>query len=64
MAAKKHNEKAEWINDITRELEGLEEGLKADLLKQHRKRYQTGKHQAMMEYMGSGSRNSPLFTTD
>ena len=23
---KKHNEKAEWINDMTRELEGLEEG--------------------------------------
>ena len=28
---KKHNEKAEWINDMTRELEGLEEGLKAEI---------------------------------
>ena len=28
------------------------------------KKYQTGKHQAMMEYMDSGSRNSPPFTTD
>ena len=37
MATKKHNEKAEWINDMTRELEGLEEGPRAkihiDLLK-------------------------------
>ena len=28
---KKHNEKAEWINDMTRELEGLEEGPKAKI---------------------------------
>ena len=28
---KKHNEKAEWINDMTRELEGLEEGPKAEI---------------------------------
>ena len=28
---KKHNGKAEWINDITRELEGLEEGPKAEI---------------------------------
>ena len=27
----KHNEKAEWINDMTRELEGLEEGPKAEI---------------------------------
>ena len=31
MATKKHNEKVEWINNITRELEGLEEGLKAEI---------------------------------
>ena len=65
---KKHNEKAEWINDMTRELKGLEEGSKAEihieLLKKTLKRYQTGKRQAMMEYMDSGSRNSPPFTTD
>ena len=67
-ANKKHNEKAEWINDTTRELEGLEEGPKAeihiDLLKTTLKKYQTGKRQAMMEYMVFGSRNSPPFTTD
>ena len=28
---KKHNEKAEWINHIRRELEELEEGLKAEI---------------------------------
>ena len=28
------------------------------------KKYQTGKRQAVMEYMVSGSRNSPPFTTD
>ena len=28
---KKHNEKAEWINNMTRELEGLEEGSKAEI---------------------------------
>ena len=28
---KRHNEKAEWINDMTRELEGLEESPKAEI---------------------------------
>ena len=28
---KKHNENAEWINNITRELEGLKEGLKMEI---------------------------------
>ena len=28
---KKYNEKAEWINNMTRELEGLEEGSKAEI---------------------------------
>ena len=28
---KKHNEKAEWINHITRELEEFEEGPKAEI---------------------------------
>ena len=36
---KKHNEKAEWINNMTREIEGLEEGPKGEihieLLKKH-----------------------------
>ena len=31
MATEKHNEKAEWINDMTRELEGVEEGPKAEI---------------------------------
>ena len=46
-----------WINNMTRKLEGLEEGPKADihtfLLKRTLKKYQTGKRQAMMEYMVS-----------
>ena len=58
----------ERINDRTRELERLEEGPKAEihieLLKKTLKKYQTGKRQDMMEYMDSGSRNSPPFTTD
>ena len=29
--ANKHNEKAEWINNMTKELEGLEEGPKAEI---------------------------------
>ena len=53
---------------MTRELEGLEEGLKVEihieLLKKTLKRFQTGKRQAMTEYMDSGSRNSPPFTAD
>ena len=68
IATKKHNEKTKWIKNMTRELEGLEEGPKAeihiDLLKTTVKKYLTGKHQATMEYMDSGSRNSPPFTTD
>ena len=43
----KHYENAEWMNNITRKLEGLEEGPKAemhtDLLKTTLKKYQTGK---------------------
>ena len=53
---------------MTRELKGLEEGPKAEihihLLKTKLKIYQIGKHQAMMEYMDSSSRNSSSFTTD
>ena len=64
----KHTKKAKWINNITRELEGLEEGSKAemhtDLPKTTLKKYQTGKRQTMMEYMVYGSRNSPPFTRD
>ena len=64
---RKHNEIAEWIKTMTKELEGLEEGLKVeiliDLLKTTLKKYQTGKRQAMMEYMDSGSRNSRQIRT-
>ena len=46
MATKKHNKKAKWFNSMTKELEGLEEGSKAEihivLLKTHWKKYQTG----------------------
>ena len=68
MATKQHNEKEEWINNMTRELAGLEEDPKRkkhiDLLKTTLKKYPTGKRQAMIEYMVSGSRNSPPFTAD
>ena len=50
--------KTEWINNMTRELEVLKEGQKAklhiNLPKTTLKKYQTGKHQAMIEYMVSG----------
>ena len=66
--ATKNNEKAEWINNMIRELEGLEEGTEAeihtDLLKTTRKEISNWKRQAKMEYMVSGSRNSPQFMTD
>ena len=52
MATKKHKEKAKWKNNITRKLEGLEEGPKAEmhinLLKTSLKKYQIGKRLAMM----------------
>ena len=53
---------------MAKELEGLEEGLKAeihiDLLRTTLKIYQNGKRQAMMEYMDTGFKISPPFTTD
>ena len=53
---------------MTKEVEGLEECPKAeipiDLLKTTLEKYQIWKCQAMMEYMVSGSRNSPPFMTD
>ena len=62
------NKKAEWISNMAKEFKGLEEGLKAeihiDLLKTTLKKYQIGKCLAMMEYMDSGSRNSPPFMID
>ena len=64
----KHNENAECINNITRELEGREDGPKTemhiDLHKKRLKRLSNWKTSAMMEYMASGSRNSPPFTAD
>ena len=53
---------------MAKELEGLEEGSKAeiliDLLKTTLKRYQIRKRWAMMEYKDSGSRNSSPFMRD
>ena len=41
---KKHNEKAEWINNMTKELEGLQEGTKAEIhIHLLKSTYQTGK---------------------
>ena len=63
-----HNKKAEWISNMTKELEVFEEGPKAeihiDLLKTSLKRHLNGKRQARMEDMDSSSRNAPPFTTD
>ena len=61
---KKHNENAEWINNITRELDGLEVGPQMEIHVDLHKTYKTGKPQTMMDYMASGSRNSPPFTED
>ena len=47
---------------MAKELEGLEEGSKAEI--HIHKKYQIGKHQGMIEYMDSGSSNSPPFITD
>ena len=62
---KENNENPEWINNITRELEGLEEGSKTeihiDLLKTLLKRISNWKTPG---HDGSGSRNSPPFTID
>ena len=53
---------------MTRELEGLEEGPKAEilieLLKKILKKISNWKTPGHDEYMNSGSRNSPPFTTD
>ena len=57
---------AERISNMAKEL-GLEEGLKVDinidLLRTRPEKYQIGKHQAMIKYMDSGSRNSSTFMT-
>ena len=42
-------------------LEGLEGGYRHRFTQNNIKEYQTGKRQAMMEYMDSDSRNSPPF---
>ena len=52
---------------MTKELEGLEEGPKEEMNKdllEIAQKNQTGKRQAMVEYMVSGSRNSLPFTID
>ena len=54
----KHNKKDKWIHRIEKELEEPKEGLKMkmllDSLRATLKKYQIGKHQAMMAYMDSG----------
>ena len=53
---------------MTRELKGLKESPKAeihiDLLKATLEKYPTWKRKAMIEYLASGSKNSPPFTAD
>ena len=65
---KKHNEKAEWINDMARELEGLEEGPKAEihieLLKKTLKKVSNWKTPGHDGIHGYWFKKSPPFTTD
>ena len=62
---KEYNKKFEWISNMAKELEGLEEGPKVKLnIRTTLEKYQIGKHQAMMTYMDSGSRNSSPSMTD
>ena len=56
---KKNKEKAEWINNMTRELEGLEY---TSIYSKRHKKNRTGKLQTMTEYMVSGSRNSSPYS--
>ena len=53
-----NNRKAEWINNVEKELQGLEEGPKVrkllDSLRTTLKKYQIGKGQDMKAYMDSG----------
>ena len=51
---KEYNRKAEWINNMKKELQGLEEGVHLVLLRVTLKKYRIGKFQAMMAYMDSG----------
>ena len=59
--SKDHIRKGEWINNMEKELQGLEEGLKAKLhlhsLRETLKKYQIGKLQTMMTCMDSSFKN-------
>ena len=65
---KKHNGKAEWINNMTKELQRLEGGPNGEihigLLKTTIEKYHTGKRKAIKKCTISCSRNSPSFTRD
>ena len=61
---REHNKKAEWISNITKELEELEEGPKVEIQIDLLKTNQIGKRQAMIEYTDFRSRNPPPFKTD
>ena len=68
MTTKKHNKR---IESIKKSQENKKDSKKARkwkytpiCSKRHLKKHQTGKRQAMMEYMASGSSSSPPFTTD
>ena len=52
------------INEIERLEEGSKVEIHIDLFKMTLKKYHMGKCQAIMEYMVSGSKNSPLFMID
>ena len=65
---REHYTKAEWIINMVKDLERLEDGPKAEMLKELMrmalKKYLIEKYQAMIECMDSGPRNSPPFMTE
>ena len=51
-------------NELECHKEGQKVEIYVDLVKTTLKKYQIGKRLGMIEYMDSGSRNSPPFTTN
>ena len=66
---REHNRKTEWISNMEKELQGLEQRHKAKKYtsiqsEQHSKKKQFGKSLAMILYVDSDSKNSLPSTTD
>ena len=63
-----HNRQAEWINNIEKELKGLDVGSKTNMhlesLRATLQKYQIGKLLAMMTYIDSNLKNTPPSMTE